>query len=101
VTGSAHWEVLLRARAIENAAYVVAPATIRGADGLDAFETYGHAMAVGPWGEVLADLGERAPAWQVLDLRMLEVERVREKLPVLRGVRPDVSGGEPEIIRVS
>jgi predicted amidohydrolase len=97
-TGSAHWEVLLRARAIENAAYVVASATIRGEDGTDAFETYGHALAVGPWGEVLADLGEQAPAWQVVDLPLAEVARVREALPVLRGVRPAASGATPAII---
>jgi deaminated glutathione amidase len=97
-TGRAHWEVLLRARAIESAAYVVAPATIRGDDGSDAFETYGHALVVGPWGEVLADLGETAPAWRVLDLPLSEVTRVRDTLPVLRGVRTSASCAAPAII---
>jgi Predicted amidohydrolase len=97
-TGSAHWEVLLRARAIENAAYVVAPATIRGEDGTDAFETYGHALVVGPWGDVLVDLGEQAPAWQVVELPLAEVARVRETLPVLRSVRTDASCAAPTII---
>jgi predicted amidohydrolase len=90
----------LRARAIESAAYVVASATIRGADGTDAFATYGHGLAVDPWGTVLADLGETAPAWRVLDLRMAEVHRVRSSLPVLAGVRPDAYAADPETISV-
>lgn len=98
-TGSAHWEVLLRARAIESGAFVVAPATIRGMDGSDAFETYGHALVVGPWGEVLADLEERAPSWDVLELRLSDVARVREMLPVLRGVRVAAATAEPAIIQ--
>jgi deaminated glutathione amidase len=101
VTGSAHWEVLMRARAIENAAYVIASATVRGGDGGgDVFETYGHAMAVDPWGAVLADLGDAAPAWQVIDLPMAEVDRVRGILPVLAGVRADACGAAAEIIGV-
>lgn len=94
-TGEAHWEVLLRARAIESSAYVVASATIRG-DGTvpDAFETYGHALAVGPWGEVLADLGEAAFASQVVNLDTTGVGAIRERLPVLRGTRADAYGAE-------
>lgn len=90
ITGAAHWEVLLRSRAIESAAYVVASATVHG-DGEvpDAFETWGHALAVGPWGEVLADLGEEPFATTVLDLDLGEVAAARDRLPVLRGVRPD------------
>ncbi|WAP54762.1 nitrilase-related carbon-nitrogen hydrolase [Streptomyces sp. S465] len=99
-TGEAHWEVLLRARAIENAAYVVASATVRGQghDADDAFPTYGHALAVGPWGAVLADLGEQAAAWHVVDLDLTEVAACRQALPVLSGVKSDVYGVPPEII---
>ncbi|NLT29458.1 MAG: carbon-nitrogen hydrolase family protein [Propionibacterium sp.] len=94
-TGAAHWEVLLRARAIESAAFVVASATVHGEDGAeDAFETYGHAMVVDPWGEVLADLDDRPYAVQVLELDLERVTAVRDKLPVLRGVRPDATGAE-------
>lgn len=100
-TGAAHWEVLLRARAIESAAFVVASATVRGDDGTDAFETFGHALVVDPWGEVLADLGVGGPASQVLDLALSEVDRVRTALPVLAGVRPQAYAAEPEIIGVS
>ena len=52
VTGEAHWEVLLRARAIETGSYVIAPA--QGGKHADGRETYGHAMIISPWGEVLA-----------------------------------------------
>jgi predicted amidohydrolase len=90
-SGRAHWEVLLRARAIENAVYIVASATIGGAED-DAFPTYGHASVVGPWGEVLADLGEALEAYQVVELNIDTIDRVREQLPVLRGVRPDAYG---------
>lgn len=98
-TGAAHWEVLLRARAIENGAFVVASATV-GSDG-DPVPTYGHAMAVDPWGTVLADLGARRRAVEVVDLPLAEVDRVRADLPVLRGVRPEAYGCDPEVIDVS
>lgn len=89
-TGRAHWEVLLRARAIENSCFVVASATVHSEDpGEDAFETYGHALVVDPWGTVLADLGEATFATQVVELDLERVGAVRTKLPVLRGVRPD------------
>ncbi len=95
ITGGAHWEVLLRSRAIESGAFVVASATVHG-DGeeVDAFETYGHALAVGPWGAVLADLGEEAYATSVMTLDMAEVDAVRARLPVLRGVRPEAYGSQ-------
>jgi predicted amidohydrolase len=98
-TGEAHWELLLRARAVENSAYVVASATVRGADD-DAFPTYGHALAAGPWGEVLADLGTASAASRVLELDLSETDRRREMLPVLRGVRPDAYGVPATIIEL-
>jgi predicted amidohydrolase len=54
-TGSAHWHVLLRARAIENGAFVIAPA--QGGAHANGRKTYGHSLIVGPWGEVLAEAG--------------------------------------------
>ncbi len=98
-TGEAHWELLLRARAVESSAYVVASATVRGADD-DAFPTYGHALAAGPWGEVLADLGTAPAASRVLELDLDEVTRRREMLPVLRGVRPEIYGSPAQIIEI-
>jgi predicted amidohydrolase len=78
-TGRAHWEVLLRARAIETGAFVLAAAQSgRHADGR---ETWGHALAVDPWGEVLADLQKDAPALRVLDLDLSQVVRARSQIP--------------------
>lgn len=79
-TGRAHWEVLLRARAIENSAYVVAPAQT-GNHG-ETRETYGHAMIVDPWGQVLADAGTE-PGIAVVDIDMDAITGIRKKLPAL------------------
>ncbi|MBO0819935.1 MAG: hypothetical protein J2P26_03695 [Nocardiopsaceae bacterium] len=98
-TGRAHWETLLRARAIENAAFVVASATI-GNDPADAFPTYGHALAVDPWGEVLADLGEEPQTYRVVDLNLDTVSSTRDRLPVLRGLRPAAYAADPVTVRV-
>lgn len=97
-TGHAHWEVLLRSRAIENGAYVIASATISGAQPEEAFPTYGHALAVDPWGRVLADLGEQDHTLEVLDLDLTAVHDVRDGLPVLRGVQPEAYATPPGII---
>lgn len=95
-TGNAHWEVLLRARAIENQTYIVASATIASPDATAAgFETWGHAMVAGPWGDVLADLGEQDYAVKVIDLDLTKVEAIRHKLPVLNTGRPDVYQSVP------
>nr|WP_206037807.1 nitrilase-related carbon-nitrogen hydrolase [Rhodococcus sp. HNM0569] len=100
-TGEAHWHTLLRARAIENLAYVVAPATVHSPtpEYRDAFETYGHALVVGPWGDVRADLGECAEAVEVVELDLGEVAAARAKLPVLAGRRgADVYGSVPRVV---
>ena len=79
-TGRAHWETLLRARAIESAAFLLAPAqTGRHEDGRD---TYGHSLAIDPWGEVLLDMGE-APGLALIDIDFARVEAVRARIPVL------------------
>ena len=84
-TGSAHWEVLLRARAIESAAYVIAAAhTGTHADGR---ATWGHSMVVDPWGEVLLDMGED-PGIGFAELDLARVADVRARLPVLAHRRP-------------
>ncbi|MFX1760611.1 carbon-nitrogen hydrolase family protein [Rhodococcus sp. As11] len=103
-TGEAHWHTLLRARAIENHAFVVAPATVHSPtpDHADAFATYGHALAVGPWGNILADLGESAETVQVVELDLAEVDRARAQLPVLAGRRdPRVYASKPHLTRIS
>lgn len=80
-TGAAHWHVLLRARAIEAAAFVIAAAqTGVHADGR---ETYGHSLVVDPWGTVLLDMGD-APGLGFAELDRDILRDVRERLPVLR-----------------
>ncbi len=87
-TGAAHWHILLRARAIESAAFVIAAAqTGAHADGR---ETYGHSLVIDPWGDVLSEMGETAG----LSFADLDPERsadVRQRIPVLahrRGIPP-------------
>jgi predicted amidohydrolase len=77
-TGKAHWEVLLRVRAIENSCYVIAPAQT-GQHG-EKRETYGHSLIIDPWGTVLRDAGEE-PGVIIFDLDLQVVEDVRRKLP--------------------
>ena len=85
-TGAAHWEVLLRARATENGAFVVAPAQVGTHD--DGRVTYGHSLVVSPWGEVLADLGGERAGHRTLDLDMAEVGAARRQIPSLANERP-------------
>lgn len=80
-TGRAHWEILLRARAIENQCYVMAPA--QGGRHPHGRVTWGHTMIVDPWGEVLACL-EEGPGVVVADVDPARIESVRESLPALR-----------------
>jgi predicted amidohydrolase len=80
-TGKDHWEVLLRARAIENQAFVLAPAQC-GYHSADR-SSYGRSMIVDPWGLVLAQAGDR-PGAVVADCDPSDLERVRSALPALR-----------------
>lgn len=83
-TGKAHWETLLRARAIETGCYVLASAqtgTHRTRTGKKR-STYGHTMAISPWGEVLADIGE-ACGTLYLDLDLADVVNARKRIPSL------------------
>ena len=86
-TGRAHWEVLLRARAIETGAFVLAAA--QAGHHADGRQTYGHALAVDPWGAVLADLGEEVPAIRVIDLDLGAVARARAQIPAWGIAPPD------------
>lgn len=80
-TGSAHWEVLLRARAIENGAFVIAPA--QGGEHEGGRKTFGHALIIGPWGEVLARQDNDKPGFVLADLDMDEVDKARKAIPAL------------------
>jgi predicted amidohydrolase len=85
-TGAAHWHVMLRARAIEASAFVIAAAQVgRHEDGR---ETYGHSLVVDPWGEVLLDMGGDAPGLGFCDIDRARVAEVRAQVPALANRRP-------------
>ena len=84
ITGAAHWETLLRARAIENTCFVLAPAQTGHhvqAQGKGR-QTHGHSLAVSPWGEVLAD-GGTDPGVIFVEIDLAEVDRARARIPSL------------------
>lgn len=84
-TGAAHWHVLLRARAIEAGAFVVAAAQTGQHE--DGRTTYGHSLVVGPWGDVLLDMGE-APGIGYAEIDQDRLCDVRARIPVLGHRRP-------------
>ena len=83
LTGKDHWEVLLRARAIENSLFIVAPATIHG----PGMGSYGRSMVIDPWGTVIACAPDREGVI-VTEIDVNEVDRVRRKLPSLHNRQP-------------
>ncbi len=86
-TGKDHWEPLLRARAIENQCYVIAPAQV----GRHAPKrtSHGHAMIIDPWGTILAEAPDR-PAVILADLDSDQLEKIRRGLPALQHARRDL-----------
>lgn len=84
ITGAAHWETLLRARAIECGAYVLAPAQTgfhAEANGKGR-RTHGHSLAIAPWGEILTDAGTE-PGVTYVDLDLTTVDDARRRIPAL------------------
>lgn len=79
-TGQAHWEILLRARAVENGAFVIAAAQTGTHE--DGRTTYGHAMVVDPWGKLLLDM-QTEPGLGVVDLDLNAVKQARARIPSL------------------
>ncbi|EUB97611.1 Nitrilase/cyanide hydratase and apolipoprotein N-acyltransferase [Rhizobium sp. CF080] len=97
-TGEAHWEILLRARAIENGAFVIAAAQAGVHE--DGRETFGHSMIVDPWGKVLASAGGTGEGVVLADIDIAAVAAARGKIPNLKNARefsldavPDAAGG--------
>ena len=84
-TGSAHWHILLRARAIETGCFVIAPAQVGTHD--QGRQTYGHSLIVSPWGEVLADGGTEV-GFILADLDLDRVTNARRMIPALEHDRP-------------
>ena len=84
ITGAAHWETLLRARAIETGCFVLAPAQTghHAEAGGKGRRTHGHSMAISPWGEVLAD-GGTDPGVTFVNIDLTEVDRARGRIPSL------------------
>jgi len=85
-TGAAHWEVLMRARAIETGSFVIAPA--QGGTHEDGRATWGHSMVVAPWGEVIALADHDEPCALIADLDLAEVAKARAAIPALANARP-------------
>ncbi|UXR65283.1 carbon-nitrogen hydrolase family protein [Bdellovibrio bacteriovorus] len=83
-TGEAHWEILLRARAIENQSYVIAAAqggTHHGLRG-GTRETYGHTLIIDPWGTVVGQIEKRTPGVTISKLTRDRIESVRRQIPM-------------------
>ena len=87
-TGAAHWHVLLRARAIETGCFVLAPAQCGlhpapNAGGKPPRRSYGHSLAVDPWGAVLADAGPERRGVTIVDLDLTAIDKARSRVPSL------------------
>jgi len=93
-TGEAHWEVLLRARAIETGSFVIAAAQAGNHE--NGRSTWGHSMIIDPWGRILTQLGGEGPGIAVADIDLSAVDEARGKVPALANARPfSLSVAEP------
>ncbi|MBQ3472641.1 MAG: carbon-nitrogen hydrolase family protein [Methanobrevibacter sp.] len=88
-TGPAHWQLLFRSRALDNQVYTigVAPALDKDAS----YNSYGHSIAVNPWGEVIEELGFDEDL-KTVKIDLDEIKRIREEIPVLKNRRTDLYG---------
>ena len=86
-TGPAHWQLLFRSRALDNQVYTigVAPALDKDAS----YNSYGHSIAVNPWGEVIEELGFDEDL-KIVEIDLDEIKRIREEIPVLKNRRTDL-----------
>ena len=80
-TGHAHWHVLLRARAIETASFIIAPCQ-SGTHGIGT--TYGHSILIDPWGNVLAEAGGEDEGVVVAEINLELIEKARQRIPALK-----------------
>ena len=94
-TGAAHWDVLLRARAIENQAFVIAPNQCSAEAG--ALPTYGHSQIIDPWGVVLASAGNEGEAVALAEVDLARLREIRAQLPSLWQRRPAPAQRQNEI----
>lgn len=86
-TGPAHWQLLFRSRALDNQVYTigVAPALDKDAS----YNSYGHSIAVNPWGEVIEEL-DFSEDLKIVEIDLDEIKRIREEIPVLKNRRADL-----------
>jgi predicted amidohydrolase len=84
-TGEAHWEVLLRARAIETGSFILAAA--QGGTHEDGRATWGRTIAIAPWGQILGQLDHDQPGVLAVELDLAQVEAARTAIPALRNAR--------------
>ena len=96
-TGAAHWEVLVRARAIENHAFVLSAAQVGTTS--DAIATFGHSMVVDPWGVVVAQSTSDGPEVVLATIDPDDVRRRRSQIDVLALRRGDVYANAPRVVR--
>jgi predicted amidohydrolase len=88
-TGPAHWETLIRSRAIDNQLYVAAVSPARNEE--LSYVAYGNSMVADPWGEIVARAGEKEEIVYA-DIKLSKIKEVRKELPVLNGRRNDIYG---------
>lgn len=92
-TGPAHWELTLRARALDNQLFVAACAPALDPDA--SYHSYGHSLVADPWGRVVRQLDDR-PGILLVTIDLKEVEKVRRELPLLAARRPELYGCESD-----
>lgn len=86
-TGPAHWEILFRTRALDNQVYVLGTAPAR--DASSGYTSWGHTIAVSPWGDIMKQLDEKE-GYMILNLDLERVGKVRQELPLLKHRRTDM-----------
>lgn len=85
-TGPAHWELLFRARAVDNQCFMAGTSVAR--DENASYKAWGHSILVSPWGDIVGEL-DKEEGIMIHDIRLEEADRVRKELPVLSAKRTD------------
>ena len=86
-TGPAHWELLFRSRALDNQTFAIGVAPALDEDA--SYNSYGHSIAVNPWGEVIEEL-DYGEELKIVEIDLDEIKRIREEIPVLKNRRTDL-----------
>ena len=86
-TGPAHWELLFRSRALDNQVFSIGVAPALNEDA--SYHSYGHSIAVSPWGEVICQLGQKEEL-KIAEINLDEIKKVRNEIPVLKNKRSDL-----------